>query len=49
MINAYLRCDNCGELYNAGEWICPECLRRHKKGFDEWYYEVALKGLLKGL
>jgi hypothetical protein len=22
-INAYLTCGNCGERYNAGDWICP--------------------------
>jgi hypothetical protein len=43
-INAYLRCDNCGLVYEADLWMCPGCLKKAKEAFSKEYREKYLRG-----
>ena len=33
-MNAYLRCLDCGLLYNADSWMCPRCYEKQNKNTD---------------
>lgn len=35
LIKAYLRCDNCGELYH--ELMCPRCRKASWDAFKKYY------------
>jgi hypothetical protein len=31
MTPGYFRCPDCGQIYDASNWMCPSCLAKYKE------------------